>query len=231
MLEDALSYGGPNYDYYLELGMYYKNRNMKVKALEQWNKAVEINSSYFLGYAYLAGLYDEMNDFDNALKNYHMVIKTNPEYYFAYEETAILEYHKGNYKDAIRYFYIAYKYSNNYSYKMMIAASYLKLKDLVNAKKVLAAVMKGLDRESIEYSVARFYHDSYSRNAENQITQKLGKIDNSTNRGKMLFYMGLYYEINGYEEMAKEYYAKVTAMQAPMFFEYRIAEWGLGLLN
>ena len=30
-------------------------------------------------------------------------------------------------------------------------------------------------------------------------------------------------------EAAREYYAKVTAMQAPMFFEYRIAEWGLGL--
>ena len=28
---------------------------------------------------------------------------------------------------------------------------------------------------------------------------------------------------------AGEYYAKVTAFQAPMFFEYRIAEWGLGL--
>ena len=43
----------------------------------------------------------------------------------------------------------------------------------------------------------------------------------------MLFYMGQYYEINGFDEMAKEYYAKVTAMQAPMFFEYRLAEWGL----
>ena len=45
----------------------------------------------------------------------------------------------------------------------------------------------------------------------------------------MLFYMGLFYEINGSMESAREYYAKVTAFQAPMFFEYRIAEWGLGL--
>ena len=41
--------------------------------------------------------------------------------------------------------------------------------------------------------------------------------------------MGLFYEVNGAQEMAKEYYSKVTALQAPMFFEYRIAEWGLGL--
>ena len=43
----------------------------------------------------------------------------------------------------------------------------------------------------------------------------------------MLFYLGLYYELNGNSKVAEEYYAKVTAMQAPMFFEYRIAEWGL----
>ena len=43
----------------------------------------------------------------------------------------------------------------------------------------------------------------------------------------MLFYMGLYCEIIKANELAKEYYGKVTNMQAPMFFEYRIAEWGL----
>ena len=43
----------------------------------------------------------------------------------------------------------------------------------------------------------------------------------------MLFYMGLYCELNGADELAREYYSKVTSMSAPMFFEYRIAEWGL----
>ncbi len=228
MLENALSYGGPNYDYYLELGMYYKRRNLTTKALEQWNNAVSLDKSYFLGYAYLAGLYDELNEYDKALQNYYMVIRTNPDYYFAYEEIALLEYHKNNFQGAIEYFEKAYAYSKNYSYKLMVAACYYRLKNPVNAKKVLQQVMKGLDRDSIEYHVVRFYHDSYSKNAEVQITQKLNKIDNSTNRGKMLFYMGQYYEINGFDEMAKEYYAKVTAMQAPMFFEYRLAEWALG---
>ena len=39
--------------------------------------------------------------------------------------------------------------------------------------------------------------------------------------------MGLYYEVFGSSEAAYEYYAKVAAMQAPMFFEYRLAQWGL----
>lgn len=225
--EKAINYGGPNYNYYLELGMCYRQRNMNTKAIEVWEKALDLNSSYFLCYAYLAGIYDELNETQTALNYYHKVIETNPDYYFAYEETAILEYHMGNYKNAIAYFEKAYSYYNNFSYKMMIASSYLKLKDLINAKKVLESVMKGLDRESVEYNMARFYHDSYSKNAETALSQKLGKIDNSTNRGKMLFYMGLYYEINGFDEMANEYYSKVTSMQAPMFFEYRLAEWSL----
>ena len=39
---------------------------------------------------------------------------------------------------------------------------------------------------------------------------------------------GIAFELLGKaNELAKEYYGKVTNMQAPMFFEYRIAEWGL----
>ena len=39
--------------------------------------------------------------------------------------------------------------------------------------------------------------------------------------------MGLFYELNGFQEKAVEYYTKVKNMNAPLFFEYRIAEWGL----
>ncbi len=89
--------------------------------------------------------------------------------------------------------------------------------------------MKILDRESTEYNMARLFVDNYSKNAESTLINKINKEDNSNKRGKMLFYMGLFYEVNGFMESAREYYSKVTAMQAPMFFEYRIAEWGLGL--
>lgn len=226
-MEKALEVGGDNYDYLLELGLYYKRRNLVAKSIEVTQKAVNMNPDYFLGYAYLAGMYDEMEDFDNALYNYNKVIQTNPQYYFAYEEAAILEYHAKNYDQAIKYFKKANEYSKSYSYQMMIAACYLQKKDSFNAKKVLAEIMKPLDRESLEYNIARFFSESYNRNAEASITQKISKEDNSNKKGKMLFYMGLYYEINGFEDYAKEYYAKVAKMQAPMFFEYRIAEWGI----
>ena len=106
---------------------------------------------------------------------------------------------------------------------------YLKEGNKEAAKKIAQDLMKKLDRESAEYNLVRLYVDTYSKNAETSLVNKINKEDNNNKRGKMLFYMGLFYEINGSLEVAQEYYAKVTSFQAPMFFEYRIAEWGLGL--
>ena len=122
---------------------------------------------------------------------------------------------------------IAYSYSKNYCYKFMISAIYFKMNDSFNGKKVMTETLKTLDRDSVEYNMGRMFSDTYSRNAESTLLGKIQKEDNRNKKGKMLFYMGLYYEVFGSSEAAYEYYAKVAAMQAPMFFEYRLAQWGL----
>ena len=229
LTQDALVYDPDNYDFYLDMGTYYRYQGKYSESIKCWDKCVEILPDYFLAYAYLAGIYDEQEKFDLALYNYRKVVETNPDYYYAYESTAILEYHFGNYKSARELFDKAYSYSESFAYKLMNIAMYLKEGDKNNAKKVAQELMKKLDRESTEYNMARLFVDTYSKNAETTLINKINKEDNSNKRGKMLFYMGLFYEVNGALESAKEYYGKVTAMQAPMFFEYRIAEWGLGL--
>lgn len=227
LIKQAIDINPMVYDYWMDYGTYLRYQGKYKEAAECWQKASELDPTYFLAYAYLAGNYDEQEQFDLALKNYHKVIETNPKYFYAYESTAILEYHAGNYKGAIQYFTKAYSYRQDYSYSLMIAASYMKLKDSVNAKKILANQLKNMDRNSLEYDMVRFYHDAYTRNAETTLKQKIEKEQNSNKRGKMLFYLGLYYELMGADDMAKEFYAKVTNMNAPMFFEYRIAEWGM----
>lgn len=226
-IELSIKYDPTNYDYYVDYGNYLRYLGRFDDATKAWQKATEIEPDYFLAYAYLAGIYDERNMFPEALENYHMVIQTNPKYYYAYEETAILEYHAGNFENAIQYFSKAYEYSDSFAYKLMCAACYIKMGNNLKAKELLAPLLKKMDKESLEYNMVRFYYDNYSRNAETSLSQKISKEDNSTKRGKMLFYMGLYYELQGADTLANEYYAKVTSMQAPMFFEYRIAEWGL----
>ena len=229
LTQDALKYDPDNYNYYLDMGTYYRYQGKYSESVKCWNKCVEILPDYFLAYAYLAGIYDEQNKFELALQNYRQVIRTNPDYYYAYESTAILEYHYGNYKYARALFDQAYSYSESWAYKLMNIAMFLKEGNKESAKKTAQDLMKKLDRESTEYSLVRLYVDTYSKNAETTLVNKINKEDNNNKKGKMLFYMGLFYEVNGSMEAAREYYAKVTAFQAPMFFEYRIAEWGLGL--
>ncbi|MCR5285705.1 MAG: tetratricopeptide repeat protein [Treponema sp.] len=216
-----------NYDYWIDYGNIIRYLGKFDEAIEAWKKAISLDPTYFLGYAYCAGLYDEQNKYDQALENYLKVIETNPNYYYAYEEIAILCYHLKKYEDAIKFFNKTYEYSNSYAYKLMASACYTKLGDKLKAKNTLSPVLKTLEKDSPEYYLVRFWYESYSKNAESSLINRISKEENGNKRGKMLFYMGLYYELNNFEEMANDYYAKVTSMQAPMFFEYRIAEWGL----
>ncbi len=226
-ISEALKYESKNYDYWMDYGKYLRYQGKYDNAISAWKTASNLDPSYFLAYAYLAGVHDELENFEDALYYYKKVVETNPKYFYAYEEMGILAYHTNQYEDAITYFNKAYDYSASYAYKLMVAASYLKLGNKVQAKNSLTPILKKLDRSSIEYEMVRFWSDTYTRTAENSLTLKITKEDNSNKRGKMLFYMGLYYELNGSEQMANEYYTKVTNMNAPMFFEYRIAEWSL----
>ncbi len=211
----------------MDYGTYLRYQGKFDDAAKAWKKAAELDPTYFLAYAYLAGNYDDLGKWDEALENYHKVIETNPKYFYAYESTAILEYRAKNYENAIKYFLKTYEYSPSYAYTLMIAACYFKLNKPLQAKEVLSKQLKKLDAASNEYALVRFYNDNYNKNAESNLIKKITNETNSNNRGKMLFYMGLYYELNKAEDLAREYYAKVTSMKAPMFFEYRIAEWGL----
>lgn len=226
-VQEALKQDPHNYDYWMDLGTYLRYQGKFDDAAKAWTKATQLDPSYFLAYAYLAGNYDDLEQWDAALVNYRKVIETNPKYFYAYESTAILEYRARNYENAIKYFTKTYEFSPSYSYSLMIAACYFKLNKPLEAKKILTAQLKKLDPNSNEYALVRFFNDSYNRNAESNLVKKVTNEGNSNNRGKMLFYMGLYYELNKADELAKEYYAKVTNLKAPMFFEYRIAEWGL----
>ena len=218
----------PNaYDFYMDLGSYSRFRGKFKQAEEAWSRAIQINPDYFLAYAYRGGLYDEQNKYAQALDDYRMVIKTNPKYFYAYESLGILAWHEENYAEARASFEKAFSYyPQNISYPLIIAACMYKSNRAFEVKPFLQKVMKNYgDHESLEYLMLRLYHDLGPSNAENLITQKIIKEDNSTKKGKMSFYMALYDEIKGRTELAKKMYNEIAALQSPMFFEFRLAEW------
>ena len=60
------------------------------------------------------------------------------------------------------------------------------------------------------------------------MAQKIANETNKNLKGKMMYYYGLFNEIYGNDVQAKKYYTDILALNSPMFFEYRLAEWAVG---
>ncbi len=226
-IQKAIGLNPENSDYYIDLGNYSRNLGRYTDAEKAWTKAINLAPDYFLGYTYRAGLYDEQNRLQEALADYKMVIKTNPKYYFAFEEIGILEFHMENWEEARKYFTKANEISDSYAYKLMILATYIKQNKMFEMKQLSEKYMKPMDRNSLEYKMIRLYHDQGPMNAENAVIKDIEKETDKNKRGKMKYYLALYYDMKGSKSVAAEYYNQITKMQTPMFFEYRLAEWAL----
>lgn len=231
-VKKAIELNPNNTDYWLDLGQYQRQIGKYAEAEKSWTKAIELDPSYFLGYTYRAGLYDEQNRIEEALRDYHKIIETNPKYYFAFEEIGILEFHLQNWAKAREYFLKANAISASTAYQLMVVATYLLENNSFEAKKWAEQFIKDGNKKdmnfskSIDYSLLRLYKDQGPVALENTIAKELTKLTDKNKRGKMMYYFGLYYEIRKHPEVSADYYNKITAMQSPMFFEYRLAEWG-----
>ena len=132
---------------------------------------------------------------------------------------------KKKYTEARNAFLQAYKYNkDNISYPMMVSATYLKEKKETENRKFLVNVLKNRDIKTATYSVIRLYYDGVNPSA---VATRVKNEQNLNSRGKLLYYLALYHEIRGDDQNAKKYYNDIIKLQAPMFFEYRLAEWAL----
>ncbi len=219
----AVEYEPGNYECFLDFGMYENGLGHYESAEKAWSRAIELQPNYFLPYAYRAGLYDEAEKFDNAIKDYEKVLNLNPKYYFAYESLGVLELHSKQWSKAREAFMKCYEFNkNNISYPLMITYCYYMEKNDIQAKEFSNKILRKMNRESMDYAMLRIFHD---KAGEKSLFQKIAAIENRNKQGKMYFYLGLFYEMFGGKEFAKENYAKVIDMKSPMFFEYRLAEW------
>ena len=214
-------------DVYLDLGSY-KHRLLDSKGAEEaWTKAISLAPNFFLTYAYRASLYEEQSRFKEAYADYKKLIELNPNYYYAYESMGMLAWHEKDYEGSLEAFTKALESNpENFSYKMMVAAALCALDKKGQMKLHLEKVMKTLNRAGVEYSIARLYKDGGGFNAENSTLLLVKREESAVKRGKYLFYMGLFYELNNFKERAADFYKQSNAASQPLYFEYRLAEWG-----
>ena len=224
-IEKALELDPYYYDYWVDYGRYLYYQGKFADAEKAWTKAISIEPDNFYAYIYRSALYDEQKRFADALSDYKKIIEVKPEYYYAYESIGILAWHEKKYDEARKAFLNAYKYSkDNISYPMMVSATYLKEGNNTENKKFLTNVLKNRDIKTATYSVIRLYYDGLNPAAVGTRV----KNESSVNlRGKLMFYLALYHDILGDDLNAKKYYNEIVKLQAPMFFEYRLAEWAL----
>lgn len=219
----ALETDPDNAEHYFDLGNYSRYMGKYDDAEKYWKTAIEKDPDYFLGYVYLAGLYDEEDKRDEAYLYYKKVLEKNPRYYYAYESLGMFAWDKGNWAEARENFLLAREANpDNISYALMVVASYDKEKKFQEAKKYAATVMKGLDRNSLDYLMVRLFSDLVG---ESSATQKVNDEKSAAKKGKFTYYLGLYWEIKGNDSLAKKYYSEVASMQGAMFFEARLAQW------
>jgi tetratricopeptide (TPR) repeat protein len=221
-IEKAIAIDPDYFDYWIDYGLYLRFRGKKTEAINAWSKAIELRSDYFLSYAYRASLYDELEEYEKSLEDYKMIVKLNPKYYYAYENMGMLYFKKGLWQASILCFEKALEYNpESFSYKMMIAANYVRTNERVKSRKFFETNLRVLDKAGVEYAVMRMYMDLITQGVE----QKIRKEESVTKRGKFLFYYGLLQDLKGNDVMAKKYYTEVHELQAPMFFEYQINDW------
>ncbi len=216
----------PNYyNYWIEYGNYLRFISKNEESIQAYGKAIEIDSSYFLAYVYRAGLYDADDKREAALADYQQAIRCNPEYYFAYEAIGIFAWGEGKWEESRKAFEKAYEITpNNISYPLMISACYQKENKKQENKLFMTKVLKTLDKNSLNYAVARMYMEGIG---DGPVLQKVVNETNKTTKGKMLYYMALFYELKGNDVLANKYYIEIQEMKSPMFFEYRLNDWAL----
>jgi len=82
-------------------GVFYQNQREMAKAVQAYQKVIELDPAYFEAYNNLGILYQEMGDFDRAAQAYQRSIEINPRYVKALNNLGILFYLKDRHEEAL----------------------------------------------------------------------------------------------------------------------------------
>ena len=224
-IQKAIAVNPDDYHHHLDAGSYYLGLEKPNEAEKAWTKAIKIEPDYFLAYTYRGGLRDEQGKYEEALDDYRNVIRCNPKYYYAYESAAMLAWRIENWDEALQGFLKASEMSSeNTSYKLMISACYRKMGNQAANREYLSKAMRNMDRQSLDYLMLRLYYDDLG---DGNVLNKVVNENSRTTKGKMLFYMALFYELTGKKSLANKIYLEVADMESPLFFEYRLTQWAV----
>ena len=100
---------------YNSRGQYYYENRQYDQALEDFNRAVEIDPTYAKAWYNRGNVFDETGVFDRAIDDFTRAIELEPHYTMAYNNRGLTYRHMGNYEKAIADFTTALDLDPNYA--------------------------------------------------------------------------------------------------------------------
>lgn len=89
---------------YFNLGVdFYRQREIS-KAIQAYQKVIELDPSYVEAYNNLGIIYQDIGDFDKAIEAYQKAIEVNPQYEKAYNNLGIVLFFNNRYEESIEAF-------------------------------------------------------------------------------------------------------------------------------
>jgi len=89
---------------HVELGNIYANKGMYDQALEEFQKAVEINPNNFVAHNNIGIIYRKKGQLENAMEEYRKALRVNPNYPLTYNNIGNIYLDRGQYDTAIEYY-------------------------------------------------------------------------------------------------------------------------------
>ena len=89
---------------HFNLGVQHYNQREFLKAIQAYQKVIELDSTYIEAYNNLGIIYQEMGDFDKAFGAYQKSIEINPQYEKGYNNLGIILDLKGRNEEALEAF-------------------------------------------------------------------------------------------------------------------------------
>lgn len=99
---------------YNNLGDVYSKEGDKQKAIQMFQKAIELDPNYNHAYHNLANTYLEVGDVQNAITNFEKSIQVDPNLYQSYYKLGLIYFNQKEYDKATQYFQETLKISPNY---------------------------------------------------------------------------------------------------------------------
>lgn len=124
------------------LGDVYGRAGDKKRALQEFQKAIELKPNYGDAYHNLANTYRELGEIDKALENYQMAANLNPNLWQSYQNIAALYFDQKQYDQAIEYLQKAIQINpKNINLRLNLGVVYLVMGDKEKAKQVFTLVL------------------------------------------------------------------------------------------